>query len=40
VRGRKKKGTRGFIGLKVEVKNGFEKLSNAKIEKRETEMAS
>jgi hypothetical protein len=25
VRGRKKKGTRGFIGLKDEVKDGFEK---------------
>jgi hypothetical protein len=33
VRGRKKKGTRGFIGLKNEVKYGFEKLSNPNIER-------
>jgi hypothetical protein len=33
VRGRKKKGTRGFIGLKDEVKDGFEKLSNPNIER-------
>jgi hypothetical protein len=39
MRGRKKKGTRGFIGLKDEVKDGFEKISNPNIE-RETEMAS
>jgi hypothetical protein len=39
VKGRKKKGTRGFIGPKDEVKDGFEKLSNQNIE-RETEMAS
>jgi hypothetical protein len=31
VRGRKKKGTRGFIGLKNEVKYGFKKLSNPNI---------
>jgi hypothetical protein len=39
MRGRKKKGTRGFIGLKDEVKDGFAKISNPNIE-RETEMAS
>jgi hypothetical protein len=33
VRGHKKKGTRGFIGLKDEVKDGFEKLSNSNIER-------
>jgi hypothetical protein len=33
VRGCKKKGTRGFIGLKDEVKDGFEKLSNLIIER-------
>jgi hypothetical protein len=33
VRGRKKKGTRGFIGLKGEVKDGFAKLSNPNIER-------
>jgi hypothetical protein len=33
MRGRKKKGTRGFIGLKDEVKDGFEKLSNLNIER-------
>jgi hypothetical protein len=41
VRGCKKKGTRGFIGLNDEVKDGFESfLSNPNIEKRETEMTS
>jgi hypothetical protein len=33
MRGRKKKGTRGFIRLKDEVKDGFEKLSNLNIER-------
>jgi hypothetical protein len=33
VRGHKKKGTRGFIGLKDEVKDGFKKLSNPNIER-------
>jgi hypothetical protein len=33
VRGHKKNGTRGFIGLKDEVKDGFEKLSNLNIER-------
>jgi hypothetical protein len=33
LRGRKKKGTRGFIGLKDEVTDGFEKLSNLNIER-------
>jgi hypothetical protein len=33
MRGRKKKGTRGFIGLKDEVKDGFERLSNPNIER-------
>jgi hypothetical protein len=33
VRGCKEKGTRGFIGLKDEVKDGFEKLSNPNIER-------
>jgi hypothetical protein len=33
VRGRKKKGRRGFIGLRDEVKDGFEKLSNPNIER-------
>jgi hypothetical protein len=33
VRGRKKKGTTGFIGLKDEVKDGFQKLSNPNTER-------
>jgi hypothetical protein len=33
MRGRKKKGTKGFIGLKDEVKDGFEKLSNSIIKR-------
>jgi hypothetical protein len=33
VGGRKKNGTRGFIGLKDEVKDGFEKLCNSNIER-------
>jgi hypothetical protein len=33
VRGRKKKGTREFILLKDEVKDGFEKLSNSNIKR-------
>jgi hypothetical protein len=33
VRGRKKKGTKGFIGLKIEVKDRFKKLSNPIIER-------
>jgi hypothetical protein len=33
VRGCKKKGIRGFIGLKDEVKDGFEKLFNPNIER-------
>jgi hypothetical protein len=33
MRGHKKKGSRGLIGLKDEVKDGFEKLSNPYIER-------